>query len=138
MLGTSITLALVFNPHIEAQELFFKVSLVQAQEAPKPTVHDLIAQYANEYGVSSWLMEKVISCETGGTYDPSIQSFIIDSTGPNGHEDSWGLAQIHLPDHPDVTRVEAQDENFALKFMASNIAAGNAWMWTCYRNLRWG
>lgn len=75
---------------------------------------------------------KTIQCESG--FDPLIQSQYKDPSGPNGLEDSWGLAQINLPAHPNITREQAQDWKFSLEFMKKNFAAGNQSMWTCWRN----
>lgn len=107
-----------------------------AQEAPreerKPpvatsTIPALIARYASKYGVSRDLMTKLVSCETSGTFDPAIQSRHIRADGTR--EKSFGLAQIHLPDHEDVTLEQAKDPDFALDFMATHLAAGRLWMW---------
>ena len=47
-------------------------------------------------------------------------------------ERSFGLVQIHLPDHPSVTHEEATDPQFAVRFLASNLAQGRGSMWSCY------
>lgn len=103
---------------------------------PAPTVKELIGDYAAKYGVSHREMEKVIDCETGGTFDSKIQSMIPDRSGPHGQEDSWGLSQIHLPDWPGVTKKQAQDPNFALNFMASQFSQGHKYFWSCYKILK--
>lgn len=101
--------------------------------ADHATLDPMIARYADKYGVSYSEMYKTIECESG--FDPTIQSLHKDPTGPNGREDSWGLVQIHLPDHPSVTRAEATDPDFALDFMAKSFAAGHASMWSCYTKI---
>jgi len=85
---------------------------------------------ATKYGVSYDKMYNTIKCESN--FDIDIQSNHILSYG---RENSWGLAQIHLPDHPSVTKEQAINPTFALDFMAKNFAAGRANMWTCYRML---
>lgn len=116
----------------------FIPQIVHAQEVSQETasssVPELIEQYAAEYGVSSSTMYSVVNCETGGTFDPSIQSFIANKSGPNGREDSWGLSQIHLPDWPNITKSQAQDQNFALNFLASKLKIGKGGYWSCYRS----
>jgi hypothetical protein len=48
---------------------------------------------------------------------------------------SFGVAQIHLPAHPDITRAEALDPFFSINYAAREFAGGNASMWSCYRKL---
>lgn len=81
---------------------------------------------AHKYGVSAQLMKKLIQCESG--FDTDIRSNHILSYG---REQSYGLVQIHLPAHPDVSKEEAIDPTFAIDFMARNIAAGRKDMWSC-------
>lgn len=50
-------------------------------------------------------------------------------------EKSFGLAMIHLPDHPTITRAEATDPEFALSWMVQEFAKGRASQWTCWRTL---
>ena len=121
-------------PQVQAVEKKAEPEVVADDEEPAKRTHidALIDFYADEYDVNAATMHRVISCETGGTYDPKIQSYVIDPTGPNGREDSWGLSQIHLPAHTYVTREEAQDENFALEFMAKKFSEGEHHIWTCW------
>jgi hypothetical protein len=51
------------------------------------------------------------------------------------HGKSHGLVQIHQPSHPDVSLAQAEDPEFALNFMATEWKRGNAWMWTCWKQL---
>ena len=95
------------------------------------TIDQLIDEKSAEYNVSASLMRKVIHCESTGS--STIQSLHRDPTGPNGREDSWGLAQIHLPDHPTVTQEQAVDKEFAVTFLAKNLSEGRGWWWTCYK-----
>src|SRR3990167_1723535 len=76
---------------------------------------DKIYQTARVYGVNGYHMERTIECESRFN---NIQS----TAYKNGvREDSWGIAQIHLPSHPEVNRDEALDELFAIEWMASNF-----------------
>lgn len=86
---------------------------------------------AKEYGVSAQLMRDIIKCESN--WDADIQSNHILSYG---REKSFGLVQIHLPSHPNVSYEEAIDPAFAIDFLASHIADGSARMWTCYKMVR--
>lgn len=122
---------------------FFEISLasaaaiaVQASTTPPAattTLQELASTTAARYGVSGSDMAKVISCESG--WSASAQSGYLDPSGPNGRENSWGIAQINLDAHPEVTRAEATDPAWALDWMARQWAAGDARLWTCYRKL---
>lgn len=45
-------------------------------------------------------------------------------------ENSWGPAQIHLPAHPEITKEQASNPDFALNFMADHLSKGKD-KWTC-------
>ncbi len=96
------------------------------------TIDEKIVHYAEIYDVDYARLYETVKCESG--FDPSIQSLYPDPTGPNGREDSWGIAQIHLPDHPSITRAQALDPDFALDFMAREFSLGHGNNWTCYKN----
>lgn len=116
----------------------FLVAVAQA-EAPVPVVaHEkaphgpwtqeevksLVPVYAALYGASQAVLEAVISCESGYRWDES-----------GDHGESWGAVQIHLPDHPDISKAQALDPEFAVGYLARNVAQGRGSMWTCYRML---
>lgn len=63
--------------------------------------------------------------------DPKLQSRIINKKGER--EKSYGLVQIHLPSHPNVSYTQATDPEFSVKFLAKNLSEGKGGMWTCYR-----
>ncbi len=93
-----------------------------------PETMFLVDYYADMYHVKRQTMQSVVSCESGYVYD-------VPGDKRNGRYESFGLSQIHLKDHPDVSYDEAIDPHFALEFMASNISKGRGGMWTCYRML---
>ena len=110
----------------------------QKVEEKKDTVKDY-KEYARtkakENGVSvRWVMY-LISCETAGTWDPTIQSYV---TQKYGREKSYGLAQIHLPDNKDITYDQATDPYFAIDFIINETLKGNyKWRWrNCYKSYR--
>lgn len=84
---------------------------------------------AKEYGASFSQMWATINCENPDL-DPNLQSYVVQK---GVREDSWGLAQIHLPSWPNISREQAQDPEFAIDFMAKHFAAGNHRLWTCWR-----
>ena len=107
------------------------------------TIPQLITYYSEKYKVSEDLMTDIIGCETAHTFNPVMQSTVKYnfSSSKRGivkgqQERSYGLAQIHLPDHPGVSYEQAIDKDFALDFMASNIAKGRVKMWSCYSLVR--
>lgn len=102
------------------------------------TVLQKIASYAAKHGVNEGILRFTVSCETAGTFDPGIRSTAryTFSDARRGivageQEQSYGLAQIHLPDNPTVTKEEAVDPDFALEFMASALSRGEFWRWSC-------
>ena len=83
-----------------------------------------IQYYSDLYNVPFVVMDNVVRCESG--YNPEAE-------GDKGN--SIGLSQINLPSHLSVSKEEAQDIDFALKFMAENISMGNGDHWTCFRTM---
>ena len=92
--------------------------VMDTKEARIAYLINKVYQTAKVYGVSGYQMERTIECESRFN---NIQSTAKDKTGPNGYEDSWGISQIHLPSHPEVSRAEAMDEHFAIEWMAKNF-----------------
>jgi len=104
------------------------------------TIPEKITYYANKYNVSEAIMIQIVSCETAGSFNPTMRSecrYKFSDPKRNivkgEQEMSYGLAQIHLPDHPNVTYEQATNPDFALKFLAENLSAGKGSMWSCYR-----
>lgn len=58
------------------------------------------------------------------------QSRYLDPTGPNGREDSWGVWQIHLSAHKDITRAQAQDIFWSTEWAMQQLKNGNCKIWT--------
>ncbi|MDE1944842.1 MAG: hypothetical protein KGI03_01020 [Patescibacteria group bacterium] len=89
---------------------------------------------ARTYGISFDRYWATISCEDP-SLDPLQQSLVPDPTGPNGRENSWGLAQIDLDFHPEISKKQAQDAIFALDHMARDFSSGNTAPYHCYKKL---
>lgn len=111
--------------------------------ADAPTRLTLITAYvetkAKEYNVSASQMLTTIRCENK-PLDPNQQSgHRYDFNSPKrgivkgDQERSFGLAMIHLPDHPSVSHAQATDPEYAIDFMAKHFAKGEQTMWTCWR-----
>ncbi len=91
------------------------------------TIPELIRVFSDEYNVSYEQMYETIKCETRFQ---NIQSQIVT----NGkQEESYGLSQIHLPDHPHITKEQAMTPVFAIEFMAKEFSLGHQKKWTCWR-----
>lgn len=92
------------------------------------TIEGQINYYSELYDVDSDTINKVIQCES--KFNPNAHN-------PNG-EDSWGLVQINLDSHPEITKEQALDTNFSINYLAENISDGNGRMWTSYRAIKNG
>lgn len=106
------------------------ITLAQAPDVPlyeKP-VEQIVEHFANQYSVSAEKMLATMKCESGMN---------VKSKGDlrNGQPTSFGLSQIHLPAHPEVTIDMAFDPVFASEFMAKGFSENKATMWSCYRKL---
>jgi hypothetical protein len=80
-------------------------------------------------------MKAVVQCESQYV---NGQSRIPDPNGPNGREDSWGYVQINLPWNPNISKEQALDPEFSIRFLAQRLSEGYGSRWTCYRDLYTG
>lgn len=109
------------------------------QEANKDCVKRLVDFYAKKYRVSAKSMMRTLENENK-SFDFDLQSQLKYKKGnrwkkPAGsREQSFGIAQIHLPDNPDVSYQEATNPQFAVEFMAKKFAQGKQRMWMGYKS----
>lgn len=103
----------------------------------KTEIEQKIKLYSDKYNVSFQKMYNTIDCETAHTFNPQIQSEVKYNFSDHKRgivkgeqEKSWGLAQIHLPDHPNITLEQATDIDFSLNFMAKEYSKGHN-IWYC-------
>lgn len=82
---------------------------------------DAIDHAALTYGVSPLLMLNLAKCESA--LNP-------DAIGDKGT--SYGLYQIHLPAHPDISKQQALNPTWAANWTAKEIKSGHGSMWTCW------
>lgn len=115
---------LVFFTPVFAKSPESPVGLESAPTAPL-SIDTLIHESAVKYGVNEGIMRKTLICESH--LNPR-------AVGDGGN--SFGLAQIHLPSHPEITKEEALDPVFATDYIAHEFSLGRAWMWSCWRQLR--
>jgi len=107
------------------------------QQTNRYYVEQLVDFYSEKYGVNADKMMQTIRNEND-TFDTNRQSELKYKKGnrwkfPAGtQEKSYGLAMIHLPDHPHITKEQATNPHFAVEFMAKEFAKGNQSKWMGY------
>lgn len=95
---------------VKAEEI--KIVYKEGDEIPVEVIREIISRYAT--GTKAYQMERTIYCESS---NKNVQSYIVK----NGiREESYGIAQIHLPSHK-ITKEQALDPEFAIKFMSDNF-----------------
>lgn len=99
------------------------------------SIDALVQQDAVEYHLNYKDFYDTLSCESAGFKDVTIQSQYIKD---GKQEDSFGLAQINLGAHPDISYASATDPTFAIQYAAQQFSKGNADQWTCYRLIKSG
>jgi soluble lytic murein transglycosylase-like protein len=77
---------------------------------------------ANQYHVSSFVMKKVIDCES---------EWNTHAVSPT-HD--YGIAQINKSWH--FTKEQMFDPEFSIDFMAQEFKKGHQKEWSCYRHLK--
>lgn len=78
----------------------------------------------SSYGLPTTPFVETLRCES--QFNP---------TAVGDHGTSLGIAQIHLPAHPDVSRITSLDGIWSINWAAQQFADGNARIWSCYRKL---
>lgn len=110
---------------------------VQNTLSDKEYVEVLVAQYSTAYKIDSVSLMNTIQNEND-TFDFDRQSELKYKEGnrwgfPAGtQEKSYGICQIHLPDHPEISYEQAIDPDFCIEYMAQQFAQGNASQWMGY------
>lgn len=106
-------------------------------QSNKDCVKNLVDIYAKKYHVSANKMMQTLENENN-TFDFDLQSRLTYKKGnrwkqPAGSRElSFGIAQIHLPDHPDITKEQATNPEFAVNYMASEFSKGRQSQWMGY------
>lgn len=91
------------------------------------TAEAIIRAHAVHYGVNGDDLVATLKCESG---------FKADAVGDHGN--SYGIAQIFLAAHTEITKEQALDPMWAIDWTARQFSKGNARLWTCFRNLKNG
>ncbi len=92
-------------------------------------IKELVDIYSTKYGVNSTRVLETIRCESRFN---NVQSAIVSK---GVREDSWGIAQIHLPSHPNISKYKALDPNFAIEWTVKEFSVGHASKWSCYKKI---
>ncbi len=107
---------------------------VASKDTSRDNLKKMLRDIAWRKGMSESTIEQIETTIQGGVSPlcPSGES----NWNPNAvgdHGTSFGLAQIHLPAHPGITKEQALDPEFALNFITDQFIKGNEWMWTCWK-----
>lgn len=86
-----------------------------------------------KYGLNYTHFYDTLSCESEGFKDVAIQSQVPDPGSSDGYEQSYGISQIYLPAHPDITQAEADDPVFAVDYAGKLFSEGKENQLHCYK-----
>jgi len=89
---------------------------------PVLSVNELITASAKKYSVQRQIIANVINCESTSK---------VNAVGDGGR--SFGLVQIFLPAHPEISKEQALDPVFAVDYLAKELSLGRGSAWTCFR-----
>lgn len=95
---------------------------IPLQNASLDTKYSIVAytiESAQEARIQPRTALNVMRCESN--YDP-------DAVGDHNH--SFGLSQINLPSHPDISKEEALDPKFAIEYLTHGLAKKTD-HWSC-------
>lgn len=88
------------------------------------TIAAYIRYAASARAIDAEALLKTLECES---------KLNADARGDEGR--SYGIAQIYLPAHPEISRAQALDPQWAIDWTAARFAEGKQGMWTCWRAL---
>lgn len=133
-----ILLAIILSPLIAHSDspppnspILYKETIVEphraSQHDDKVKIEEAVMRYCpiEQRGMALYIIEAESQFTLG-------QSRILDPKGPNGREDSWGPAQINLFWNPSITRSQAQNIDFSINFLCTNLVAGNGRLWSTF------
>ena len=134
LIPTLLSFLLLIPVPVHAQTIHI-ISAPSIYELPlgTSTVAFLIKKAALENNIDDTRLLTTLECESQGFQN--IQSKIPNKHGPNGFENSWGVAQIYLPAHPEIRREQAMNMVWAIKWATSEFVAGREREFSCYNIL---
>lgn len=96
----------------------------QSTKLPRNELELLIEKYAQIYSISPLLMKEIIKCES---------SFNVNAKNITEREESYGLVQINLLAHTNISIEQATNPDFAIEFLAKNFNKADRMWVTCYK-----
>ena len=86
------------------------------------SIETLVSHYSDVYDIQESRINRIIKCESG--FNPNAHNL-------TKRENSWGLVQINLLAHKNISKEDAIDPYFSIPFLAENVSKGKSSMWTC-------
>lgn len=104
-----------------------KVAVYEVGGPTEQSVIELIHKYFDAEDITQAI--ETARCESGMIPQ---QSKVIR----NGiRENSWGVWQIHLSAHLDISKAQAMDIEWSTKWASEQFRSGHQSMWTCWRQI---
>lgn len=121
VLVSSIQVHASYAPRIVASK---PQNAPESTKRPQNDISVLVQKYSQIYSISPVIMTRIIACES--------------SNNPNARnltevESSYGLVQINLKAHTNITIEQATDPEFAVEFLAKNFDNAPRMWFNCYR-----
>lgn len=123
-------------PVVHAEEI--PVVIEKSPYLTLDEIEKITKEFSIKYGVRYLSLIETIKCEApktaDGLFDPTAQSLFEDTKSVR--ENSWGVAQINLTAHPQVTMEQATDARWSIEWTAREFSLDHASMWTCWKLLK--
>ncbi len=101
--------------------LIYAISIINSGQANQSLIRDYIAAEATLNGAS--VAETLHIADAESHFNP-------EAIGDHG--ESYGMFQIHLPAHKDISRKQAQSIIFSTEWSVQQIKEGNGKIWSTY------
>lgn len=107
-----------------AQMQLSQIPRAEAAVVERHDYYEYASSTAVAYGIDPDVFTRTLQCES---------HWKADALGDHGT--SYGIAQIHAPAHPEVTREQAYDGIWSINWAAHAFATGHAYWWSCYNTI---
>ena len=94
------------------------------------TAELIITAHAIKYGILAQPLIDTLKCESD--FDSNAEG---DFSTTTMQYTSFGIAQIHLSAHQDITKEQALDPLWSIDFAARQFKLGNTHIWSCFNKL---
>lgn len=103
------------------------IGRVQAYSVETPAqVEDYLWYASAREGIDITTVLSVVRCESN--FDKGAEHH-------SSKEDSYGIFQINLRAHPEITKEQALDPLWSTKFAMDQITKGHWSIWSCYNSI---